>query len=148
MHEPYFVLETQKTNKVFKMLKENKVHLVLLFDEYGGVSGIVTMEDLIEEIMGEIEDEYDEEESTISQIDENNFYIKGNLTVSDFNNKFNSNIEVGEYDTINGYLLTVLGKIPHEGTLIELENINLIINKVNNRRIEEIKVSKKSIESV
>ena len=148
LHEPYFVLETQKTNKVFKMLKENKVHLVLLFDEYGGVSGIVTMEDLIEEIMGEIEDEYDEEESTISQIDENNFYIKGNLTVSDFNNKFNSNIEVGEYDTINGYLLTVLGKIPHEGTLIELENINLIINKVNNRRIEEIKVSKKSIESV
>ena len=148
LHEPYFVLETQKTNKVFKMLKENKVHLVLLFDEYGGVSGIVTMEDLIEEIMGEIEDEYDKEESIISQIDENNFYIKGNLTVSDFNNKFNSNIEVGEYDTINGYLLTVLGKIPHEGTLIELENINLIINKVNNRRIEEIKVSKKSIESV
>ena len=140
LHEPYFVLETQKTNKVFKMLKENKVHLVLLFDEYGGVSGIVTMEDLIEEIMGEIEDEYDKEESIISQIDENNFYIKGNLTVSDFNNKFNSNIEVGEYDTINGYLLTVLGKIPHEGTLIELENIDLIINKVNNRRIEEIKV--------
>ncbi|MGL6108200.1 hemolysin family protein [Romboutsia sp.] len=141
LHEPYFILETQKTNEAFKNLKENKVHLALLFDEYGGVSGMITMEDLVEEIMGEIEDEYDKEESIISQVDENNFYIKGNLAVSDFNNIFNSNIEVGEYDTINGYLLTTLGKIPHEGISIELEDINLFVNKVNNRRIEEIKVS-------
>ena len=149
LHEPYFILENQKTNQSFKMLKENKVHLALLFDEYGGISGMITMEDLIEEIMGEIEDEYDKEESIISQIDENNFYIKGNLAITDFNIKFNSNIEVGDYDTINGYLLTVLGKIPHEGTLLELEDINLLVNKVNNRRIEEIKVSiKKCVESL
>lgn len=148
LHEPCFILETQKTNEVFKKLKENKVHLGILFDEYGGVSGMVTMEDLIEEIMGEIEDEYDEEELIISQIDENNFYIKGNLSVSDFNNEFNSNIEVGEYDTINGYLLTALGEIPQEGALIELEDIDLLVTKVNNRRIEEIKVSiKKGVES-
>ena len=149
LHKPYFIIETQKTNEVFKNLKENKVHLSLLFDEYGAISGIVTMEDLIEEIMGDIEDEYDKEESIISQIDENNFYIKGNLTVNDFNNTFDSNIEIGEYDTINGYLLTVLGKIPHEGTVVELDNINLLINKVDNRRIEEIKVSiKKCVEGL
>ena len=141
LHKPYFIIETQKTNEVFKKLKENKVHLSLLFDEYGAISGIVTMEDLIEEIMGDIEDEYDKEESIISQIDESNFYIKGNLTVSDFNNIFDSNIENGEYDTINGYLLTTLGKIPHEGTIVELDNINLLINKVSKRKIEEIKVS-------
>lgn len=128
LQEPFFILETQKTNDVFKMLKENKVHLGLLFDEYGGVSGLVTMEDLIEEIMGDIEDEYDKEESIISQIDENNFYIKGNFTVSDFNNEFNSNLEVGEYDTINGYLLTVLDKIPDEGTLLSS------IRKFNNKK--------------
>lgn len=149
LHKPYFIIETQKTNEVFKKLKENKVHLSLLFDEYGAISGIVTMEDLIEEVMGDIEDEYDKEESIISKIDENNFYIKGNLNVSDFNNIFDSNIEIGEYDTINGYLLTVLDKFPNEGTIVELDNINLLINKVNNRRIEEIKVSiKTSVDSL
>ena len=148
LHDPYYILETQKTNEVFKTLKENKVHLALLFDEYGGLSGMVTMEDLIEEVMGEIEDEYDEEESIISQIDENNFYIKGNLAVCDFNSIFNSNIEEGDYDTINGYLLTVIGKIPDEETLIELDDIDLLISKVNNRRVEEIKVSIKKCSDI
>ena len=149
LHEPCFILETQKTNEVFKKLKEDKVHLGLLFDEYGGLAGMVTMEDLIEEIMGEIEDEYDEEELIISQIDEDNFYIKGNLSVSDFNNEFNSDIEIGEYDTISGYLLTVLGEIPDKGALIELEDIDLQVTKVNNRRIEEVKVSiKKGVKSI
>lgn len=149
LQEPFFILETQKTNDVFKMLKENKVHLGLLFDEYGGVSGLVTMEDLIEEIMGDIEDEYDKEESIISQIDENNFYIKGNLAVSDFNSTFDINVEEGEYDTMNGYLLTMLGKLPKEGTLVELDEVDLLVNKVDNRRIEQIKVTlKRSIESI
>ncbi len=149
LQEPFFILETQKTNDVFKMLKENKVHLCLLFDEYGGVSGLVTMEDLIEEIMGDIEDEYDKEESIISQIDENNFYIKGNLAVSDFNSTFDINVEEGEYDTMNGYLLTMLGKLPKEGTLVELDEVDLLVNKVDNRRIEQIKVTlKRSIESI
>ena len=149
LQEPFFILETQKTNDVFKMLKENKVHLGLLFDEYGGVSGLVTMEDLIEEIMGDIEDEYDKEESIISQIDENNFYIKGNLAVSDFNSTFGINVEEGEYDTMNGYLLTMLGKLPKEGTLVELDEVDLLVNKVDNRRIEQIKVTlKRSIESI
>ena len=149
LQEPFFILETQKTNDVFKLLKENKVHLGLLFDEYGGVSGLVTMEDLIEEIMGDIEDEYDKEESIISQIDENNFYIKGNLAVSDFNSTFGINVEEGEYDTMNGYLLTMLGKLPKEGTLVELDEVDLLVNKVDNRRIEQIKVTlKRSIESI
>ena len=149
LQEPFFILETQKTNDVFKMLNENKVHLGLLFDEYGGVSGLVTMEDLIEEIMGDIEDEYDKEESIISQIDENNFYLKGNLAVSDFNSSFGINVEEGEYDTMNGYLLTMLGKLPKEGTLVELDEVDLLVNKVDNRRIEQIKVTlKRSIESI
>ena len=131
------------------LASDNKVHLGLLFDEYGGVSGLVTMEDLIEEIMGDIEDEYDKEESIISQIDENNFYIKGNLAVSDFNSTFDINVEEGEYDTMNGYLLTMLGKLPKEGTLVELDEVDLLVNKVDNRRIEQIKVTlKRSIESI
>ncbi|CEH33677.1 hemolysin family protein [Romboutsia lituseburensis] len=144
LHEPYFILETRRTNELFKILKAKKVHVAILFDEYGGVCGMVTMEDLIEEIMGDIEDEYDEEKSIISQIDENNFIIKGSLTVNEFNHRFNTDIEPGEYDTLNGYLLTRLGKIPDEGVEFNLEDITFIINKVNNRKIEDIKVNIKS----
>lgn len=144
LHEPYFILETRRTNELFKILKAKKVHVAILFDEYGGVCGMVTMEDLIEEIMGDIEDEYDEEKSIISQIDENNFIIKGSLTVNEFNHRFNADIEPGEYDTLNGYLLTRLGKIPDEGVEFNLEDITFIINKVNNRKIEDIKVNIKN----
>lgn len=144
LHEPYFILETRRTNELFKILKAKKVHVAILFDEYGGVCGMVTMEDLIEEIMGDIEDEYDEEKSIISQIDENNFIIKGSLTVNEFNHRFNTDIEPGEYDTLNGYLLTKLGKIPDEGVEFNLEDITFIINKVNNRKIEDIKVNIKN----
>ncbi|MPM76989.1 hypothetical protein SDC9_123988 [bioreactor metagenome] len=144
LHEPYFILETRRTNELFKILKAKKVHVAILFDEYGGVCGMVTMEDLIEEIMGDIEDEYDEEKSIISRIDENNFIIKGSLTVNEFNHKFNTNIEPGEYDTLNGYLLTKLGKIPDEGVEFNLEDITFVINKVNNRKIEDIKVNIKN----
>lgn len=144
LHEPYFILETRRTNELFKILKAKKVHVAILFDEYGGVCGMVTMEDLIEEIMGDIEDEYDEEKSIISQIDENNFIIKGSLTVNEFNHRFNTDIEPGEYDTLNGYLLTRLGKIPDEGVEFNLEDITFIIDKVNNRKIEDIKVNIKN----
>ena len=98
------------------------------------------MEDLIEEIVGDIEDEYDSEELMIRKLDDDSFIVKGHLSVSDFNSQFNINIEVGEYDTLNGYLLTKLGRLPEEGVEIKFKNINFIVSKVNNRRIEDIKV--------
>lgn len=141
LHKPYFVPETQRTNELFKILQAEKVHLALLFDEYGGVVGIVTLEDLIEEVMGNIEDEYDSEESIITKIDDYNFIVKGYLTVNEFNAKFNIDIEQGQYDTLNGYLLTLLGKIPEENKVIQLDNIRFTIKKVNNRRIEDIEIN-------
>lgn len=145
LNEPYFVVENKRTNELFKELKEKKVHLSLLFDEYGGITGIVTMEDLIEAIVGEIEDEYDNEESSITKIDDNIFKIKGSLSVSDFNNKFDINLEEGDYDTINGYLLTKLGNIPNKEAIVEDEHITFKIKKVQNRRIEDIEVNFKNI---
>ena len=150
LQEPFFVLETRRTNELFKVLKDKKIHLALLFDEYGGTVGIVTMEDLIEEIVGDIEDEYDCKESLVKKINENNFFVKGSMTVSDFNDLFDLDIEVGEYDTLNGYLLTKLSKIPEEGTRFELDNIDFTVNKVENRRIEniEINIKNKYLESL
>jgi putative hemolysin len=144
LHEPYFVSRSMRTNELFKLLKDKKVHLALLIDEYGGIEGLVTMEDLIEEIMGDIEDEYDTNKSTIIQIDENNFIVKGYLTISEFNNKFDIDIEQGDYDTLNGYLLTLLGDFPEEGREIELEDIKFLIENVSKRRIEDIRVTIKS----
>lgn len=140
LHKPYFVPETKRTNDLFKVLKEAKIHLAVLFDEYGGFSGIVTMEDLVEEIMGDIEDEYDIDED-ISQIDEENYIVKGYLSVNDFNDRFNMNIEPGDYDTLNGYLITTLGKIPNENEVVILEDVKFTVSKIENRRVEEIKVS-------
>lgn len=140
LHKPYFVPETKRTNDLFKVLKEAKIHLAVLFDEYGGFSGIVTMEDLVEEIMGDIEDEYDIDED-ISQIDEENYIVKGYLSVNDFNDRFNMDIETGDYDTLNGYLITTLGKIPNENEVVILEDVKFTVAKIENRRVEEIKVS-------
>jgi len=144
LHEPYFVSKSIRTNELFKLLKEKKVHLALLIDEYGGIEGLVTIEDLIEEIMGDIEDEYDQTQSTITQIDESNFIVKGYLTINEFNNKLDIDIEQGDYDTLNGYLLTLLGDFPEEGREIELDDIKFLIENVNKRRIEDIRVNIKN----
>ncbi|MCU9814507.1 hemolysin family protein [Paraclostridium sp. AKS73] len=144
LHDPYFVSKSIRTNELFKLLKDKKVHLALLIDEYGGIEGLVTMEDLIEEIMGDIEDEYDKTKSTITQIDDSNFIVKGYLTISEFNNKFDIDIEQGDYDTLNGYILTLLGDFPEEGREIELDNFTFLIENVNKRRIEDIRVSIKN----
>lgn len=140
LQEPVFVPETKRTNELFKLLKEKRKHLAILFDEYGGFSGIVSMEDLVEEIMGEIDDEYDLDDANILKIDDDNFIVKGILSVSDFNDKFNIEIEDGDYDTLNGYLLTNFGEIPKEGAELELEDCKLQIHKVESRRIEEVKI--------
>ncbi len=141
MQEPYFVPENKKTNELFKMLKEKKIHLAFLVDEYGGFSGIVTMEDLIEEIVGDIDDEYDIEEMNISQVAENIFIAKGILPISEVREKFNKNIISGNYDTLNGYLIANMGEVPKERKEITLDNIKFEILKLGNRRIEEIKLT-------
>ena len=145
LHKPCFVPEVKPVNELFKLLKETKVHLAVLFDEYGGFSGIVTMEDLIEEIMGDIEDEYDKGED-ISQISEDTFMVKGYLSVNDFNDRFDLDIEEGDYDTLNGYLTESLGKIPEENEIVELEKVKFTAIKVKNRRVEEIQVNLLKIE--
>lgn len=140
LHEPYFVPEIKRTNELFKILKEKKIHLSLLFDEYGGFSGIVTLEDLIEEIVGDIEDEYDLEEKPIKKIDDNNYIVKGSLSINDFNEEFELDLDEGDYDTLNGYLITNLDEIPDENTELLINDIKFTVLKVENRRIQDVKI--------
>lgn len=143
MNKPYFVPKTKKANELFKVLQANRIHMALLIDEYGGFSGIVTMEDLIEEIMGDIEDEYDLEESDIIKVDDKTFIVDCSIPLYEFNEKFNLKLQEGEYDTLNGYIINKLGEIPQKNEDVEIkeEKINIKVIKTNNKKIENVRVS-------
>ncbi|MGL4572388.1 MAG: hemolysin family protein [Clostridium sp.] len=143
LHKPYFVPETKRINELFKELQVNRNHMAILIDEYGGFSGIVTMEDLIEEVMGDIDDEYDIDEPDIKSIGDGKYLVKGTINIYDFNEEFDTDIEEGDYDTLNGYIITKIGKIPKEGINIEfrIDDVDIRVVKVMDRRIEEVEVT-------
>lgn len=143
LQKPYFIPETKNIDELFKELQSSKKHMAILIDEYGGFSGIVSIEDLIEEIMGEIEDEYDEQALSIKKIDANTFIIDGLLSLDDFNEKFHTNIEASNYDTIGGFIIDKLGRIPSSVDAeynVEYENLILKIEEIKEKRINKIKV--------
>ncbi|MGL5316603.1 MAG: hemolysin family protein [Peptostreptococcaceae bacterium] len=143
MNKPYFVPKTKKANELFKLLQANRTHMALLIDEYGGFCGIVTMEDLIEEIMGDIEDEYDLEENDIVKVDDNTFIVDCSIPLYEFNEKFNLALKEGEYETLNGYIINRLGEIPQKNENIEIkeDKVSIKVIKTNNKKIENVKVS-------
>lgn len=143
LHSPSFVPETKKIDELFLLLKQSKNHMAVLIDEYGGFSGIVTMEDIIEEIVGDIEDEYDIDNDKVKNLDHDSFEIKGNMSLLDFNNLFDTDIKCEDCDTINGYVISIIDKIPSnkENIILNIENYELEVIEVDDNRIEKVKVS-------
>ncbi|WP_195972614.1 hemolysin family protein [Clostridium thermobutyricum] len=143
LQAPKFIPENKRTNELFKELKKTRNHMAILIDEYGGFSGIVTMEDLIEEIMGDIEDEYDLEEPNIRKIDEKNYIVKGTYTIHEFNEFFDVELEEGDYDTINGFMITKIGEIPDydKEVVLDMDSFILEAIEIKERRIEKVKVT-------
>ena len=127
---------------------KKQVQLAIVVDEYGGTAGIITMEDIIEELVGNIFDEYDEEVIEYEIIDENTFRVNGNMTIYDFEKIVKIEIPEGDYDTISGYLIEELGRIPNEKEkpLIETEKATYKIEKYKDQRILLVKVCKNSPE--
>lgn len=147
--EAYFIPETKNISELFEELRKNRKQIAIVVDEYGGTAGIVTMEDILEEIVGEIYDEYDEIENNIEQIDENSYYINGSVSVSEVEKIFDIEIPAGDYDTISGFLIEKLGRIPSEKEkkiVIETDEIIYNIEKVKDKRIAKIRAIKKQIE--
>jgi len=144
LRKAYFVSENKPINEVFRELQINKIQLAVVVDEYGGTAGIITMEDIIEELVGNIFDEYDEEEIEYEVIDENTYMINGNMTIYDFEKIVKIEIPEGDYDTISGYLIEQLGRIPNEKEkpLIETDNASYKIEKYKDQRIMLVKVCK------
>lgn len=142
MRKAYFVSETKPINELFKDMQKNKIQMAIVIDEYGGTAGLVTMEDLLEEIVGNIFDEYDDIENEFEKIDEHTFIVNGNITINDFKKISNVKIQEGDYDTLSGYLLELLGRVPNDNEHPVIENKNIIykIEKVEDRRIVKVKV--------
>ncbi|MCI8393294.1 MAG: HlyC/CorC family transporter, partial [Clostridia bacterium] len=145
VREAYFVPETKPINDLFSELRKNRKQIAIAIDEYGGTSGIVTMEDILEEIVGEIYDEYDEIEKIEEKVDENTYLFSGNIAIYEIEDILDVDIEDGDYDTISGYLVEKLGRIPTDkdkGTVIETEDVVYKIENVKERRITKIKACK------
>ncbi len=145
LRPPYFVPETKKINDLLKEFQVNKIHMAVVIDEYGGTSGIITLEDILEEIVGEITDESDEEENHYRKIDENTFIFEGKVLLNDFckiigadNDPFEE--ARGESETLAGLLLELTGEIPQKGRVISHGRFVFRIEAADKRRIKEIRV--------
>lgn len=145
--EAYFISKSRLINEVFKELQKNKMQIAIIVDEYGGTAGLVTMEDILEELVGDIYDEYDKEEKEYEKIDENTYILSGSLPIHDVNKLLNAEIPEGDYDTISGFLQEKLGRIPNdkEKPIIETEKVTYRIQKYEDKRILKIKACKNNI---
>ena len=144
--EPYFVPASKKANELFREMQHEKVHITVVIDEYGGTEGIVTMEDLIEEIMGSIADEYDDEEQPeIQRLEDGVFLVSGAASLEDVAESVGVALPEGEYETLGGYIVSLLGRIPEDGErpVVELESMILQAQEVEDKRINSVKIIKK-----
>ncbi len=144
IRKAHFVPETKNIDTLFFEMQKLKQHIVMLIDEYGGFSGIVTMEDIIEEVMGEIDDEFDEEETQYEKIDDNTYMISGSMDLDDMNEAIGTNLASEDSETIGGLVVDLLGEIPDEDEqeerIVEYENYVFKIESVKDRRIEKVKL--------
>lgn len=144
LRKPYFVPETKKIDSLFFELQKGKQQVAILIDEYGGFSGIVTMEDIIEEIVGDIDDEYDEAEHVIEVIDEMNYIVDGDVSLDDLSEETKVTLESDNSETIGGFIIDILGEIPEDGDEnreLTFDNYIFTILSVKERRIEKVKIS-------
>lgn len=144
LHSAYFVPECKNIDQLFKELQKSRTHLAFLIDEYGVFSGIVTIEDLIEEVMGEIEDEYDDDHAVIEEIGQGVYLVDGLISIKDLNEKLHLNLsqEGEDYETLGVFLLQQMNYIPNEGETctVTYENFVFKIDEVKDRRIERVKI--------
>ena len=147
MHPAYYIPETKKVNELLRELQKKRQHMTIVLDEYGGTAGLVTIEDLLEEIVGEIFDEYDLEEVLIEKVDENNVRVDARADLDEINEFLEINLpEEYEYETIGGFVYNLAGKVPAAGEKVEYENLVFTVETLLGRRISKILITKKPIE--
>jgi putative hemolysin len=144
IRQPYFVPASKRTDELLKELQRNKTHMAIIIDEYGGTAGIVTLEDLIEEIVGNIFDEDDVEEKEMEKIDDNTFLINGAVSLDEVQEALGVNLPVNDYETLSGFVIGQMGRIPEKGdtSTIEFNELMLKVEEVDEKKVSKIRVCK------
>lgn len=142
MRPVHFVPETKKIVELLAEMQKLKVHIAIALDEYGGTSGLVTVEDLLEEIVGEIQDEYDQELPKIVKIDENNFLIGGGADIEEVIEVTGLPVAEGEFDTMGGFVFSYIGRVPKQGEEFEINDYRITVTSVIGKRIAQVKLTK------
>ena len=138
----YFVPEAKKINELLAEMQSQRVHMAIIIDEYGGVAGIVTLEDIVEEILGEIQDEYDQgEEMPFERLPNGDTLFMGRIDLDDVNEILGSNLPTDEADTLGGFIYNRIGKVPSVGESVQIDNLLLIVEQVSGRRIGNVRAT-------
>ncbi|MGB5461349.1 MAG: transporter associated domain-containing protein, partial [Eudoraea sp.] len=147
IREPYFVPENKKLDDLLLEFQDKKNHLAVVVDEYGGTSGIVTLEDVIEEIVGDISDEFDDEDLIFSKLDDFTYIFEGKTTLKDFyrvtkiKNEEDFEVQKGESETIAGFVLEIAGSFPKRGEIVTYMDYQFLVESLDKKRLKQIKVT-------
>ncbi|MCP4583508.1 MAG: HlyC/CorC family transporter [candidate division Zixibacteria bacterium] len=137
---PFFVPETKNVSELLKEMRKQKVHLAIVVDEYGGTAGLVTLEDILEEIVGEIEDEYDLDDPIIKKIDETHFTVKGSLPISELNEELDLALPEDKFETVGGVIYDIVGGLPDQGVTVDYQCLKFTAIKIIGQRITRVGV--------
>ncbi len=140
IQKPYFIPETKKVLELLREMQNNKLKMAIVLDEYGGTAGVVTIEDLVEEIVGEIEDEHDIAKNVIQKISDTAYLVDGSCNIHFFMEETGIELDFEDVDTMGGVVFTIFGRIPKEGESIEYENLKITVEKMIHRRVKTIKI--------
>lgn len=144
----HYVPDTARTDDILRDLLRNHVHMAVVVDEYGGTSGALTIEDVIEEIVGEIRDEYDAAEvEPFVRVNEKEATLDGSISINEFNDEFDAQLPTDESDTIGGLIYTHLGRLPRVGDRVQIQNVELIVTSLSGRRIRQVRALKQIAEA-
>jgi CBS domain containing-hemolysin-like protein len=141
LHPPYFVPESKRADALLREFQAKKLHLAIVVDEYGSTAGLLTMEDLLEELVGEIRDEFDEDERLIQPVGPGSYRVAGRLSIEDLNVATGLGISHEVYDTVGGWVLDLFGRVPHRGERKETAEVTVAVERVERTRVVEVLVT-------
>jgi CBS domain containing-hemolysin-like protein len=141
LHPPYFVPETKRADQLLQEFQAKKLHLAIVVDEYGGTAGLVTLEDLIEELVGEIADEFDEPERLIQRVDDTTYRVSGKLPIEQLNALTGMEISNTTYDTVGGWVLDLFGRVPRKAERVRTPELTVTVERVERTRVVEVLVT-------
>jgi CBS domain containing-hemolysin-like protein len=142
MRPAFFVPETKRIGKLLHEMRQQHTRMVILVDEYGGMAGITTMENLVEEVMGEVQDELDRDEDDVRTINDDTFVVDAQMRIDEFNSELHVSLPQGDYETVAGFLLQQWGYLPQPGDSLVFNNLRFVVTRMNGPRIEQLEVHK------